>query len=78
MHKDVYNERLKLTASWLNQLATAVTVVGGISPIVAGLSAEIVSGVLAEISRAGILIAADSFCNWVSIAYVSARTSEED
>jgi hypothetical protein len=29
---EIFNEQVKLTCAWLNQLATAVVVVGGLTP----------------------------------------------
>ena len=34
MH-DVFNERVKLTAAWMNQLATAIAAAGVFAPLVA-------------------------------------------
>jgi hypothetical protein len=31
---EIYNERVKSTSAWLNQLATAVIVVGGLTPTI--------------------------------------------
>jgi hypothetical protein len=44
---EIFNERLKLTAAWMNQLATAVVAAGGFTPLAAllfGISSFEVSG----------------------------------
>jgi hypothetical protein len=68
---EIFNERLKLSASWLNQLATAVIVAGVLAPL-----AAIVTG-LQQMQLTGnqmILFSVYSFCIGLALHFFARDT----
>ena len=51
----VHNERIKLTATWLNSIAAAAVAVGGISPTIAAASGVMSVGLAAFLVPAWIV-----------------------